>query len=634
MVIGLFGNYDWRLVCLSVVIATCASYAALSIAGRTAAHQGKGRLTWLGSGAVAMGTGIWAMHYIGMLAFSLPIPIQYDLPTVALSWLAALLASAIALWVVSRNRMRFLDLSAGSLLMGGGICAMHYIGMAAIRLRAHCSYRPVIVAASIAIAVVVSGAALWITFRIRQGAGQPRPTRLAAAAVMGLAISSMHYTGMAAASFHHASLSGDTRFSVTVSSLGLLGIISVTFLVLIVAIVGAITDRHFSEQKARLKLSQTEFRLLVERNLAGFYRTTLDGKILQANETIAWFLGYETVGEMIGVDIADHYTDPQDAIRLRDELHNGGVVNGIEVCLKRRDGLPVWVLYNLTLFEPGSGENPEIIASCMEISAIKESQHALFIAKEQAELASQAKARFLANMSHELRTPLNGILGMTELALECDISPEVREYLDTVEFSANSLLTIVSDVLDLAKIEARKLSLDVYEFELKDVVDGAIRMVAAQARQRHLKLVTHLGDAVSLKLLGDAGRIRQILVNLLGNAVKFTIDGEVVLTVESVVQRQANATVHVSVRDTGIGIPADKLNVIFDAFTQADTSDTRKFGGTGLGLAICSQLTEAMDGRIWAESVPGAGSIFHFVITLAAALENEVDLPEPVCVAG
>ncbi len=236
----------------------------------------------------------------------------------------------------------------------------------------------------------------------------------------------------------------------------------------------------------------------------------------------------------------------------------------------------------------------------------------LEVAKRRAEDAAETKSAFLANMSHEIRTPLNAILGMTTLALQTRLSTEQQDYLATVKSSSDALLAVVNDVLDFSKIEARRLDLDLAEFDLRETVGDAAKAIAIRAAEKGLELACDVHPDVPEWLLGDAGRLRQVLLNVLGNAVKFTSEGEVVLHVDVEHAGEPRIQLHFSVVDTGIGIPPEKQQHIFHAFTQADSSTTRRYGGTGLGLAIALRLVDLMGGRMWVESEEGRGSTFHF----------------------
>jgi two-component system, sensor histidine kinase and response regulator len=314
-----------------------------------------------------------------------------------------------------------------------------------------------------------------------------------------------------------------------------------------------------------------------------------------------------------GKHLADLLSSPE----VRDEVDSNranlqqGKGSHLVTRRRRADGILVDVeAFCVPLFADGKFNGALLLYQ--DIAERKRAEEALLRGKEAAEAASRAKSEFLANMSHEIRTPMNGIIGMTELALDTDLTAEQRDYLGMVKTSANSLLTVVNDILDFSKIEAGKLDLDLADFPFQHTIGETLKALAFRAHQKRLELAWRVAPDVPLYLKGDMGRLRQILVNLVGNSVKFTEHGEIVVSAAKESEDPDGIMLHFQVRDTGIGIPPEKQQMVFDAFTQADTSASRKYGGTGLGLAITSRLVALMGGKLWLESEVGRGSTFHF----------------------
>jgi PAS domain S-box-containing protein len=368
---------------------------------------------------------------------------------------------------------------------------------------------------------------------------------------------------------------------------------------------------------------EARFRALVENSSDGVFLITLEGTIEYASPATIRILGFRPA-QTVGLRLED-LVHPDDHAELdvcwRMALaHPGKPVLGV-ARFRHADGRWRYIeLMGMNRFDDLVVE--ALVLNYRDITYRRQVEQELQAAKEAAETASRAKSEFLANVSHEIRTPMNGILGMTQLAIEAASPDQQREYLELVKSSGASLLTLINEILDLSKIEAGRLELDHIAFDVRPLVDASVNTVAWRAREKTLSLAVQVHADVPYRVVGDPARLRQVLVNLLGNAIKFTDRGGVSLHVDVHAAVDGKVTLHFAVEDSGIGIPVEKQRVIFDAFTQADGSTSRRYGGTGLGLAICTRVVDMMDGQMWVDSTQGAGSTFHFTAVLGRTDEG------------
>ncbi len=378
-------------------------------------------------------------------------------------------------------------------------------------------------------------------------------------------------------------------------------------------LVGVARDiSELEEAKRKLQKSEETLRTLFDANLDRM--TIIDlttGKFIDVNKEYVKSTGY-TREEVVGKRSRDYsaYVNPQDGMRLAQELRDHGEVRNMEVQFRNKDGRVMPCLLSATLLELNG--HTCCLTVTRDISALKETESQLVQAREAALAASRAKSEFLSSMSHEIRTPMNAVLGMAELLSETRLDVEQRKYLNIMINNGNALLELINDILDLAKVEAGRIELEATPFDLREMTDRVCETLAVRAHSKRLELACRVAPGVETGLSGDPLRLRQILVNLIGNAIKFTQAGSIVLTAELEALEGKSALLHFSVADTGIGIAQAQIDKVFGKFTQADSSTTRRYGGTGLGLAIVKRLVELMGGRIWAESEVGKGSTFHF----------------------
>jgi PAS domain S-box-containing protein len=391
------------------------------------------------------------------------------------------------------------------------------------------------------------------------------------------------------------------------------------------------TIRERLEREGQL---QQQYRRLFERNLAAVFRWRPDGEIVDSNAAFARMLGFSAREEIVGRSYWEFELGTADREELRGAVTSQAVSNR-DATLRRVDGGTICLLENITPVE--MDKSPLYETTAIDVTALRRSQEELRHARDAAEAASRCKTEFLCNMSHEIRTPVNGILGMLELVLpECTkcLDAQNRDHLMTARSSADHLVAVINDILDFSKIEAGRMELARVAFSLKDRVGEALRALSADAYRKNLELICSFAADVPDFVVGDPVRFVQVVNNLIHNAIKFTERGEVALEATVDALDEGWAAVRVSVRDTGVGIDIDKQDRIFESFSQADASTTRRYGGTGLGLSISTRLVESMGGRLGVTSAPGAGSVFSFSVRFELAAPEAETVRPPACSAG
>jgi PAS domain S-box-containing protein len=619
--VNLIGSYNYALVALSVLIAMFASYAALDLAGRVTAAGGWTRAVWLLGGAGAMGTGIWSMHYIGMLAFILPIPVAYHWPTVLLSLFAAILASAIALYVVSRRKMDASRAVAGSVLMGAGIASMHYIGMAAMRLPAVCQFSSFLVTLSVAFAVLFSLAALWITFHFRDEKTGLGWEKLAGAVVMGAAIPVMHYTGMAAASFTPSGMPADLSHAVSITTLGTAGIAVATFIVLGLALLTSSVDRRFAAEVLELqeeKLQRSEAYLAEAQRLThtgSWAWRVAGGDAVHLSEEWYRIYGFDPENGPPAFEERRQRTHPEDRARWQGAIDRA-IAEKSEYEVEFRILLPDGSVKHIhTVGHPvlnASGDLVQFVGSSTDITERKHAEEALRQAQTDLAHASRVTTmgELTASLAHEVNQPIAAAVTDANTCLRwlTRDQPDLEEAREAASRMAKDA-TRAAEIIARVRMIFKK---GVAERELVDVnelIREMIILLRNEISRHSISVRTELAEPLP-QIMADRVQLQQVMMNLIMNSIDAMkdVEGTRELIINS--QRTENEQLMVSVVDTGVGLPPHQADRIFEAFFST------KAHGTGMGLRISRSIVESHGGRLWATDNSPSGANFCFTLPL------------------
>src|SRR5882672_3682745 len=614
--VNLIGSYNYALVALSVLIAMFASYAALDLAGRVTAAGGWTRAVWLLGGAGAMGTGIWSMHYIGMLAFILPIPVAYHWPTVLLSLLAAILASAVALGVVSRQKMGTFRALAGSVLMGAGISSMHYIGMAAMRLPAVCQFNSFIVVLSVVFAVLMSLAALWITFHFRDEKTGIGREKLAGAVVMGAAIPIMHYTGMAAASFTPSGMPADLSRAISISALGAAGIVAATLIVLGLALLTSWVDRRFAAQTLELqeeKLQRSEAYLAEAQRLThtGSWAWRVAGGVaLHLSEEWYRIYGFDPENGPPAFEERRQRTHPEDRVKWQGAIDRAIAEKShyeVEFRILLPDGS---VKHIHTVGHPvlnASGDLVQFVGSSTDITERKHAEEALRQAQTDLAHASRVTTmgELTASLAHEVNQPIAAAVTDANTCLRwlTRDQPDLEEAREAASRMAKDA-TRAAEIVARIRLLFNKGTTQRELVDFNEVVREMITLLRSEVTRYSISVRTEMAADLP-QVIGDRVQLQQVFMNLMLNGIEamkeVNTGGE--LTIKS--HQADKGELLISISDIGIGLPPQKADQIFNAFF------TTKLQGTGMGLSISRSIIESHGGRLWAADNTPRGAIFY-----------------------
>ncbi|MGA0599248.1 response regulator [Caulobacter sp. KR2-114] len=603
-------QHDWRLVLLAAGVCAMTVATTINLYAKLPSAEAR-RPIWLGVVGLVFGAGVWDTHFVAMLAFEPGLPAGYDEVITAASLALVVVLSVVGFGVAAPGR-GWPRKAVGGALVAGGIASMHFTGMLAWRVRGLVIWDGAYVATSLLVGAVFSIAALQVA-----SPRAPLRRQALAAVLLLLGICGLHFTAMSAVAVtvdHAQAVGGDLMSRPMLAIL----VTSLTFITVAIAAGALLLDAR-GRNRALAQLRQA-----VDAMPDGLAFFDAEDRL------VAWNSRYAVLME--GGLVLQAGVAAREILRAAALAHPSIGPEEVEVWLDERvtarrqanavfeqetaDGR--WLRIEHRPTEAGG-----LVTVVVDVTDLKRTAQVLAKARDEADAANRAKSEFLANMSHEIRTPMNGIMGMNALLLRTDLNGEQRKFADAVRVSADCLLGIINDILDISKLEAGKVEIETVDFSLETVVEDVVELLSTRAAEKSLEIASYLDGDACRPLKGDPTRLRQILLNLLSNAVKFTDRGFVSVEVMSRRTPSGSAAVRVEVSDTGIGLSADDKAKLFQKFQQADGSITRRFGGTGLGLSICRQLVELMGGRIGVEDRRGGGSTFWFEVTLkegAAAL--------------
>ena len=599
---ALTGSYDYSEVARSVLIAIVASYAALDLAGRATNAGGRVRLAWLSGGAIAMGIGIWAMHFKGMLAFHLPVPVKYHWPTVLASLLVAILASAVVLNVASRAKMGTIEVLTGSTFMGAGIGGMHYIGMAAMRLPAVARYSPFLVTCSILLGILFSLSALLMAFDLREETRWSVPRRLGSATVMGVAVSAMHYTGMAAASFIPAS-PPDLSHAVSITPFGNFGVVVASFIILLVATTTSSVDRRRSEHRLQLVIDTTP---------AMIHSARPDGCLDFFNKRWLEYLGV-SLDDLLGWRWTS-VIHPDDLAQLVDRWQTSlatGKPFEAEARLRRADGEYRLTLHRKVPLRDETGKIAKWYGSVIDIEDRRRAEEKL--RQAQGDLARVTRVvsmgELAAAIAHEVNQPLtaivtNGRFCLRRLDSATSNPDDLRAAIEEIVSDGTRASAVISRIRSSLTTEAPNRT----ELDVNQIIQDVTILLRNEFTRDRVSLRSELASDLP-RVPGDPVQLQQVLINLIMNAIEAmssSTNGRRTILIRSATSPDG---VLVQVQDSGPGIDPGLANRIFEPFF------TTKAKGIGMGLSISHSIIESHGGRLGA--VPSsAGALFEFTLPI------------------